>query len=258
MKSNDRYRFLIDTEISINDISHNNLLQLLEHNYIRESDRINKYIITAKGIWHIETSEGSSEDTLIEYIDEKFFDLSLGNMKITDKEKVIIFSMISARAFSDNVLVDLKKSEYTLNTWKSIIDECYEKLYTMQIVSKLETEELYGKHGNEHIVSNLLRHTDALPKKTKGIYKVIRPQKYYLDIIDEFCISKEKLDYIIKMVFDANKHFSVEEIDGLCSFCSSTAYNVAPLVYDMKIRTFASPEYDDVIDNSIKDVLYSL
>ena len=78
--------------------------------------------------------------------------------------------MIAARAFSSESAIDLKTSDKTLDVMREIIDGTYKLLSSLKVVTKLQIEELYGKKGNEHEVSNLIRHTDSLPRLTRGIY----------------------------------------------------------------------------------------
>lgn len=256
VKSNVRYRALDYASISSHKVPRPILVNLLRNNLIRPSDELNKYTITAKGVWSIEKNKNSiTEEMIIEYLDSKFFDVYLGNKTLTDKEKIILFTMISARTFSKNSPIDLKKDEYALDAWKRIIDKCYKKLYEMRIVKKMNEEKLYGKKGNEHIVSNLIRHTDSLPKKTKGIYKAAGRQKYYLDIYSKDIISKESLIYIIDLIFNSRKDLHMEDIDEINTFCTKIAYEEAPYIHDIEKHVFTSPEYDDIIRNAIKEAL---
>jgi len=223
---------------------------------IRPSDEINKYTITAKGVWTIERGKQKiAEDSLIDYLDTKFFDVYLGNKTLTDKEKVIILSMVSARSFSENSPIDLKKDEYALDAWKRIIDKSYNKLHEMKLVEKMNNDQLYGKKGNEHIVSNLIRHTDSLPKKTKGLYKAAGQQKYYRNLYSDKKLSKEALGFIISMVFGSKKNIQIGNLDEINEFCLEIAYEEAPYVYDIENHIFALPKYDDVIRNAIREAL---
>ena len=256
IKSNVRYRALELSAISTENIPEIILSNLIKDNLIRQSDEINKYTITAKGVWGIEKNNKKiTEDSIVDQLDEKFFDVYLEKKTLSDKEKVILFSMISARAFSEEAPIDLKKDEYALDAWKRILDNSYNKLHEMKLITKMNEEELYGKKGNEHNVSNLLRHTDSLPKKTKGLYKVKVPQKYYLDIYSNNSLSKEKLEYLINIIFITKKNIQVEAVDEMNDFCLKIAYEEAHNIYDFKNHTFISPDYDDIVKDSLKEAL---
>lgn len=256
VKSNVRYRALEFAAISNENIPELILSNLLKDNFIRPSDEINKYTITAKGVWVIERkNKNITEDSIVNQLDEKFFDVYLDNKKLSDREKVILFSMISARAFSEEAPIDLKKDEYALDAWKRILDNSYNKLHEIKIIKKMNEEELYGKQGNEHNVSNLIRHTDSLPKKTKGLYKVKVPQKYYLDIYSNNSLSKEKLEYLINIIFVTNKNMEIDNVDEINDFCLKIAYEEAHNIYDFKNHTFISPDYDDIVKDALKEVL---
>ncbi len=256
IKSNVRYRALEFAAISTENIPEILLSSLIKDNLIRPSDEINKYTITAKGVWVIEKNNKKiTEDSIIAQMDEKFFDVYLDNKTLSDKEKVILFSMISARAFSEEAPIDLKKDEYALDAWKRILDNSYNKLHEMKLIKKMNEEELYGKKGNEHNVSNLLRHTDSLPKKTKGLYKVKVPQKYYLDIYSDNFLSKEKLEYLINIIFTTKKNIRIETIDEISNFCLKIAYEEAHNIFNFESHTFISPDFDDVVKDALKEVL---
>lgn len=256
VKSNVRYRLLESASILSNKLPALILANLSRDLLIRPSDELNKYTITAKGVWVIEQNNRDiTKEKIIEYIDHKFFDVYLGNKTLTDREKVILFSMVSARTFSEKSPIDLKRDEYALDAWKRIIDKCYEKLHGMKLVKNMNQEKLYGKKGNEHIVSNLIRHTDSLPKKTKGIYKAAGKQKYYLDIYSKDVLSRESLIHILDLVFNSKKDFKIEDINQINNFCSEIAYEEAPYIYDMEKHIFSSPEYDDVIRRAVKESL---
>lgn len=91
-KSNIRYRALESSAISGKKIPEVILSDLKRSNFIRPSDEINKYAITAKGVWEIEKNKNKvTEALIVDYLDKKFFDVYLGNKALSDKEKVILF-----------------------------------------------------------------------------------------------------------------------------------------------------------------------
>lgn len=256
IKSNHRYRALESTAISAQKIPEIILMDLKRSNFIRPSDEINKYTITAKGVWEIEKKKTNvTEDLIVDYIDKKFFNVHLSNKSLSDREKIIIFSMISARTFSEESPIDLKKDEYALDAWKRIIDHSYAKLYEMKQIKKMSDEEIFGKQGNEHKVSHFIRHTDSLPKKTKGVYKAKGKQKYYLDLYSKDSISKESLSYLFNIIFSKTKDIQAENVKEIYDSCLKIAYEEALYIYDIEKHLFTSPEYDDVIRDAIRDAI---
>lgn len=257
MKSNDRYRFLEGAAVESFNLPETMLFSLISEGLLRESDELHKYTITAKGIWVVERDSKINECELIDYIDEKLFKISLSNKKLTDKERIILLAMICGRTFTINSPIDLKKDNYTLDGWKRIIDDCSKLLFDLKIINKMSQEQLYGKKGNEHIVSHLIRHTDSLPKKTKGIYKAPGQQKYFLDIASDNVISKDKLTYILSLIFSSDGVFEIESIYKVRDFCLNIAYQEASLIFEMKDHIFAAPEYDDILNEAIQQVAFS-
>ncbi len=215
LKSNRRLDILLASAIDGNTPFSDAIDQeLIKEGYIIPvSDGENKkYILSGRGIWSVE-KERISEDILIDYIDKKFFSIYGKKPKLSDREKIIILSFISLGAFSDQQMIDLKTNDLTKDKIKDVLNNNLKFLQQHGIISATFSEnDIYGKPGNEHPVSHAIRHTDALPKKTTGIYKVIAPQKYYLDVYDtrkeKFQI--DKLAYLYKLVF-GNKLIDILE-----------------------------------------------
>lgn len=250
--SNDRYKLLNESAISAHKIPSNTLTELENKNFVRNTDILNHYTITAKGIWEIETKNDLiSEQNLINYLDQKLFNVyNFSNKPLSDKQKVIIFSMLAARTFSEKSSIDLKIDDNILNVWEEIVEKSYEKLNSLKLISKLEKKDLYGKAGTEHPVSNLYRHTDELPKKTKGIFKALGKQKYFLDIFKDSEISNENLNFLFNLIFDKNV-LSSTEIYEISNFCNDIASNKNIYIFDPREHIFLNPKYDGII----RDVL---
>ncbi|MEM3445097.1 MAG: hypothetical protein QW115_03915, partial [Thermoplasmata archaeon] len=258
------YNLLKSAAISSQDINDTILRELLKEGLLQGSDEINKYTITAKGIWIVEKNENKvSEEKLIHFLNSKYFSqpLSTGRKPLSEREKVIIFSMIAGRAFSIESPVDLKKDEYAKNAWKRILDNCSSKLHQCGVIKKMDEKKLYGKEGNEHPVSNLIRHTDSLPKKTKGIYTAAGQQKYYLDIYlkDKNALSKDALVFLIRLIFgnSQNEVTNIQNYEEVYEFCRDMAYEEAKYLYDLDKLHFVSPTFDDTIKEAFRDAFFS-
>ena len=163
--------------------------------------------------------------------------------------------MIAARALSDKSPVDLKKNEDTTNAWKEITDQTYHKLKDLGIISNLKIESkdpksLYGNPKTERPVSHLYRHTDMLPKITKGIFKASGGQKYFLDLSNDPDMFKERLNYLFDLVI-GNTHISYSEIDEMYNFCYDIANKNNIYVFDPIEHIFSKSKYDEIM----RDVL---
>lgn len=255
IKSNTRYRLLDNSSISSLRIPEKVLVDLQKNNLIRSTDNRYQCVITAFGIWKIEMQKGvMNEQKMLEFLDGKFFNLFEGDKPLSDKEKVIITSMIAVRAFSDKSVVDLKKTEISMNALKEIIDSTHEKLVQLGVIS-LKSAELYGKRGNEHPVSHLIRHTDALPKKTKALFKAAGNQKYYLDLYGADELSQKDLGYLFWLVFEGK--MSPDAVDDIIQFCNNVAYTKNIFVFNLKEHIFSNPMFDDIIHDALIDSILS-
>jgi len=257
VKSNTRFRAINSSSISNEKIPQSILYELKRNSFIKDSSEINKSTLTVKGIWEIEKKEYKfAEQTLLDFIEQKYFHFIASGRGLNDKERIILFAMICARTFSEKSPINLKPNEFILDAWKKIIDSCNIQLYKYRIIKKMSQEQLYGKKGNEHIISNLIRHTDSLPKKVRGIFTAPGKQNYYLNFDLNEKILLESLEFIIKTIFSKKEEFSFDEINDLNQFCKDIAYNEAPHIFDMKEHKFASYKYDDIIKEAMSNALF--
>lgn len=254
IKSNDRLRVMLASHIKSSRVPEQSLRDLLKDKLIRETNIIGDYAITSQGVWEYERNNGIiSNDMLLENIDDKYFNTykEIGK-PLSAKEKVIIFSMISARAFSKKSPVYLKSEKNLLDNWESIINDSYSILLSLSFVKVLTENELFGKPGNEHKVSALFRHTDKLSKKTRGIYMCAnsRDQKYYLDIYKEGELCQDSLKFIFRQVF-SGKNLIAAEVDSICNFCDKTASSKSIYIFNIREHLFHKPEYDTAIRDAL-------
>ena len=256
-KSNVRYKLLSESAIPSYKIPNDIFDELKNRNFIRATDTLNNYTITANGIWEIENENGTLNLTdFLNHIDKKYFDMYVdSNKHLNEKQKVIIFSMIAARAFSEKSTVDLKKNDETTNAWKEITDQAYYKLKDLGIISDLKIESndpksLYGNPKTEYHVSHLYRHTDILPKISKGIFKASGGQKYFLDISNDSDMFKERLKYLFEIVIGTHQ-ISYSEIDEMYNFCCDVANTKNIYVFDPIEHIFSKSKYDEIM----RDVL---
>lgn len=257
IKSNDRLRVMLASHIKPTRIPEETLKDLLKANLIRETNIIGDYAITAQGVWEYEIKKNIiSDDVFLKHIDNKCFNTykEIGKA-LSDKEKVIVFSMIAARAFSSTSPVDLKSDKSILDTWEEIINKTYLLLNSLGAIGKLMENSLFGKPGNEHKVSAMIRHSDAIAKKTKGIYVCAgtRDQKYYLDIYKKEMLSQDSLKFLFRQIFFDRK-LTTLEVDNICKFCDEIASSKSIYIFNIENHIFHKPEYD----TAIRDALLTL
>ena len=250
VKNNVRFRSLSEASVSGMDVEYSQLSELLDLGLLREADVPSRYTITARGIWEVETRRNTiNESKLVDYIDAKSFDVFGGEPSLTDKEKVIVMSLIASRAFWSESSVDLYRDD-TLEDWRSIVEDVFEKLADYGVIAKLEKSDLFGSAISERPLSNLLRHTDALPRKTRALFKAPGKQKYYLELYDGKKFSNESLDYLVRLVFGGR--ITPSNLYDVHDFCNKIAHNKGIRIFDLDKHPFLSMEYDDVILESLR------
>ena len=248
-----RQQILRESSKSPSDIPLEALKTLLSEKLIQSSDEIDKYTITAKGIWTVEKEkEILNEESLMSFIDSEYFVIGEKTKPITDREKVILFGMIAARTFSNDSLIDLKQDN-SQDTWMQIFDLSYEKLKALKIIKEAK-EELLGNSKTEHNVVNLIRHNIYLTRKIKGLYHTTKKMQYYLDISDGDQISSQKLSYLFWQIFQGN--LAKDSIDDVMTFCKKIS-SMGIYVFNMNTHIFSMPKYDLVLEDCIKDSIIS-
>jgi len=255
LTSNVRFRILEESKVSSGKISNIILKVLIENRFIRVSDtEIGKYYISPQGIWQIEEKQCIiSNETLLAFLSNDWFKEI--RKPISDKEKIILLSLLSTRTFSINSSADLKKDDRSLECWKEIIESSFDFLKRNKIINSLKPD-LYrkkGTKGNEHDVSHFFRHSDKLPKKTMGHFIAPGRQKYYLEITENGEVSLEKLSYIYKLVF--TDKLSFDFIIEIKEFCCNIAHEKSLFIFDLDEHIFSHPKYDDVIYDALKNIL---
>lgn len=244
-KSNERYRLLADYSISDKSVPQSIITELLGLEMIRESDQLGTYVLTAKAVWHVDNEKAVSQDDLIGGIDDKYLNLFCKGKKLADKEKAILFLMITLRSFSEESAINLRQGDLALNHIEELLLTCHSFLNSFGVVSANDGERLLQKKGNEHPVSRVIRHTDFLPKKTKGLYKAVGGQKYFIDIYRNSAMQVNDLAWILWKVFD--KKLTDQNIDKLSAFCEKNAYDKGIYIFQDLSQSFISPMYDELI-----------
>ena len=254
LKSRDATRFSILRKSSIGALilDRASVEKLLEAGYIQGMADLNSYAITAKGVWYMEKADAILDiDTLINYVNENFFIISKKD-KMSNTEKVILLSLILARAFSKTSCVDLTKADYIKNGWLKVLETSFdiiEKYKAYNIKQKFSRDVIFRPRVNVHTVSYLFRHNNSMKQKTKAIYSWSGDQQYYLDIYRNGKIDKSNLGYLLYRIF-AGKLTS-EQIDGISDYCNKVSDAHSIYLFDVVTHEFAYPKYNRIIKESL-------
>ncbi|NLT38804.1 MAG: hypothetical protein GXX95_11735 [Methanomassiliicoccus sp.] len=252
VKNNVRFTALNESAIVAAKIPSDVLFELKQNGWVRDTEDMSTVTISAKGIWYIEKRNGIlGEEALLDFIDDNYFAMVEASKPLSEKEKVIIFGMLTTRAFSINSAVDMRKDDSVKDTWKEVMISAFEKLKELGAVERLEIVDLMPTQGIEHPASHLIRHTDSLPRKTRAIFKASGKNKYYLDMYVNDSLSTEKLAYLFWLVF--GRLLDSDNVEKISEYCREVAYNKSIYVFDLDEHKFSTPEYDELIRTSIID-----
>jgi hypothetical protein len=251
MKSNDRADVLRTASIDAKAADFSALQRLRSQGLVRETDERMKFAVTALGVWICDRASGTADEkSLIEFIDEKYFRFADTHPPLTEKEKVIVGSLIAARAFSEESAVNLSSDTLTKDAWRDILQSVYDRFKSGGIVRKLTDDDLFRKGGNEHPVSHLIRHTDSLPKKTRGLFVAGGRQRYFLNVYNPADRARDNLAYLVlKVVDDA---VEPSQLDSLSRFLRDVAYGDAMRVFDLTTHKYAKTEIDDDVNEALR------
>jgi hypothetical protein len=220
VSSNKASKYLNESSIRFSLLDKDVFKELAEKMLIRCGDSSHdEYILTADGIWEFEkTNYGLTERDLVEYIQSKNFSLAPASNGLNDRERVILFALIGIRNFSFESAMDLN-DEATPEYWLDILNESYKFLLDNKFIKQDKT--IFAKQGNEHPVSYLMVRLNDLPKATKHIFAYGKNRKYYIDILENGSISKDKLLFLFKLVL--GKLSDMQKLNGVVEFCSYLA-----------------------------------
>lgn len=258
-RSASRFKLLKNSTIHSSLIPNETLMSLLSKGYIQVLSNINTYVVTAKGVWENEQDlDIINEDKLLSYINTRYFTGKPPGSKfkndLDDKEKIILLAMVSARAFSENSLADLKKSEMVKNKWKEILEKSYDLLYSENQIKKSK-ESFLNKKGNEHVASSIFRHNNLMVQKTRGIYEYKGNYQYFLNLYENSEFSTEKLSYLFWEIFKGE--IDSNSVDVIVEYCNDISNKESIYLFDMKEHIFSMPIYDSLLKDSLLDSIAS-
>jgi len=207
-----------------------------------------KYVLTAKGIWHMDKYVHSlNEEDLIDFIQKKDFEFEPETNSLSDKEKLVLVSMIGIRCFSKDSLLDLRNDRYE-KYWIEIFEESYNFLTGKKIIS--ENKDLFKDRTRSSSVEWIMSRVNDLPKNTSYIFKFNGDKTYYLNLkSNRDNISFEKLAYLFKCIFEKTD-FDITLLRSTHEFCENLAYNKARFVKNN--GTYRNSKIDSLIYDALK------
>ena len=232
-------------------LSSDSLTHLLEQKLIKKSDDNRQYAITARGIWTIEKNYNIINETmLLDYFESKKFSISVEKTEELEyREKVIIFSMIAARAFSKKSCINVQSQDGLQDYWKDIFDLACQKLLDIKIITEKNKTELYYRSVHDPPVVSLLRRVPGIQPRTKFLYQHDTSLHYWLEMPetdDEFVL---KLAWLFFMIFKEKLTF--DNLDSIFEFCQEISHDKSIYIFDLNQHKFSNPKYDELVKEAM-------
>ncbi|SRR5579884_314450 len=250
--SNKASKLLNDSGVKSYTFPISEIKKLEDDKSIRMSDNdISEYVLTAYGIWKIENARNLvNTTTLLDFIqNSKNFSSSARNRELSDKDKIILLSMVGIRTFSIQSPMDLSKSSIR-DYWLEIFRDSHKFLIQNNFSKKNVFP--FEKHGNEHPVSYAMRRANDLPKRTYHIFCFSEKSKnqYYLYLDEDKKISRLKLKKLLGLIIRGIDKF--EQIHKIQDFCLNLAYEKSK--YVIEDFSFIKAEYDEIINETLREL----
>lgn len=251
--NNERSKVLRETSLNMDYLDQEVITELTISGCAEKIANSNNLCITAKGIWAVyQTREENALDILLNSIQQKYFDI-FEKVTITGKNKVMLFAMIAMRTFNFECCVDLRKDKNMSDNWKEVLLEVDDFLISKKVITakdgvrKTLNEE--DVSGIEDAVSNVIRHSDKVPRFTNNIFTKSAHNQYWLELTDRKNKIKTKdLAMIIKLLLD--KHLTDDNYNEYAQFANDLCQTKGYLFMN-------SFENDDLLSCTQDDAIIS-
>lgn len=250
IKSNERLNLLVEFSLSADAVPKNVLRELHDNGYIRPAGSAEKFALTAAAIIAIEKKAGiDTIETLVKTVDDKFFMdvFSFKGQALSNREKVILLTLILFRSFSEDAALDVKHDDRSKDSIQKAFLDAANFIKKAKLIPQMTDKDLFGEVGNEHPISNVFRHSDALPKKTFTLFQASkkRNQSYYLNLLKNNVINTKDLGYTLWLIF--RDKLTIELFDELDALCRSILSEHGICVFENIDSSFYHPKYNDLL-----------
>lgn len=139
--------------------------------------------ITAKGILYVEAKRGLPVmKNLIDGMQSKYFSTSQ-NTSISPKGRIVLMSAVAMRCFSKDCSIDMRSQKDVRDEWWEIFNKVSEYLVSKGVIEEKNSLANYkSKSEIEDRASDVIRHTDKLPRQTSGIFSKSGSNQYWLEV----------------------------------------------------------------------------
>jgi len=245
-------KLLSDSSLSSDLIGEKKIEQLLNSNLIKNDEFSENFSITAQGIWNVEKNKNIlSESQIIDYFQKTQFQRKKGSkIDLKYREKVLLLSMIAARAFSIESAVNLAPKIKLHDDWKEIFDSANQFLFELGVIDNIEKDSLYLRCANDQPITTIFRRLTDFPKKTNFIYKFDKNLKYWLEMPESEKEFKEIIALFLSLIF--GEKLIYQNLDLINEFCGKIAQNKSVFVFvDITKHKYLDPKYDSLIKEAM-------
>ena len=253
---NDRSMILKESSIPSRYIDSQTMDALMGPGLITGLKNSEDVTITARGILYIESLDNDQYvSALADAIQSKYLDV-FSTSAPTPRNRIVLLTMVAMRCFSEKSAIDLRKSTGDTENWWSILQEVSDFMVKIGSVEESKSlKEYKPKSGTEDPASDVIRHSDKLPRQTDGIFSKSGKNQYWLDIARDDEIDLEKLAKIIRLALEdsLNKDNNAE----YAKFCNRLCLFRGPDIdYSMSDSRYLSMEYDNIIRKAFEKASY--
>jgi hypothetical protein len=252
-----RMRILQKSAVPALSLNNNHLEQLINQKYVEYIDKKKNICLTSFGIWYVENIlDVIDTKELIDFINDKWFNCFANfNRPLSDKEKVILFTLLSVRAFSKNFAVELNNANCH-DGWAKALNSSFDFLYRNQIISdKNLLLSMTGKTKSLQPVIHFFRYSEYLPKQTNGIFIARGSNSYYLDLYKHEKLDVQSLIFLFEIIFQDKMDFVL--MDKLNEHCQKTSYDISVKVFTLDKHVFSTPDYDNLVKQALRRIVVS-
>ncbi len=255
--SNDISRILKESAIDGNYVDEDLKKELTEEGYAQTIDNTSNLSLTAKGVWTVESIEDHATiDDLISGIDNYCFNGFKKKVPIPSRNKIVAFSMVAMRSYSKESAVDVRLEKNVSEYWWNIFLEVNDFLLNVGAIPEKDSlRKGKQKSGIEDKASDLIRHSDKLPRLTDDIFSKSGNNQYWLEVLnDKGTIDTDRLSLFIKLILkDKIDEYNCDEFWKFANnLCLNHRYEIESSYDD---DTYLSCEYDSDVRRAFKKSL---
>ncbi len=255
-KSNERSVILKESSIQSKYVDSETIESLIEHGLVSGLNNSERITITVRGILYIESLDNDQYiSELADAIQSKYLDI-FNTGAPTARNRIVLLTMVTMRCFSEETAIDLRTSTGDAESWWSILQEVSEFMVEMGSVEEANSlREYRSKSGTEDPASNVIRHSDKLPRQTDNIFSKSGKNQYWLSVEKSDGIDLDKLAMVIRL--SLGKKLDKNNYTKYANWCNKKCLLRGPdIKYTVKDDRYLSMDYNDTIKEAFEKASY--